>query len=104
MKKLGLLVLALCMAVAANAQKGQMALGGNLNFGIDDGYNNVGIGPKFQYNFAEKWRGEASFDYFFEKDKVDVYTFADAVPVRIIGNELVIDFREIKDHLLEFFE
>ena len=70
MKKLGLLVLALCMAVAANAQKGQMALGGNLNFGIDDGYNNVGIGPKFQYNFAEKWRGEASFNYFFEKDNL----------------------------------
>ena len=59
---------AMCMAIAASAQKGEMSVGGNLSFGIDDGYNNVGIGPKFQYTFAEHWRGEASFDYFFKKD------------------------------------
>ena len=68
MRKLCLFVFAMCMAVAANAQKGEMSLGGNLSFGIDDGYNNFGIGPKFQYTFAEKWRGEASFDYFLKKD------------------------------------
>lgn len=70
MKKLLIFAVGLMMAVAASAQKGEMAVGGNFNIGIDSGYNNFGIGPKFQYNFAERWRGEASFDYFFKKDLV----------------------------------
>ena len=70
MKKLFFVVVAMFMALAASAQKGEMSVGGNLSFGLDDGYNNIGIGPKFQYNFAEKWRGEASFDYFFKKDYI----------------------------------
>lgn len=70
MKKVFLVIVAMFMAVAASAQKGEMSVGGNLNFGIDDDYNNFGIGPKFQYSFAEKWRGEASFNYFLKKDHV----------------------------------
>lgn len=70
MKKILFLAVGLLMAFTASAQKGEMSVGANLSFGIDDGYNNIGIGPKFQYNFAEKWRGEASFDYFFKKDNI----------------------------------
>ena len=73
MRKIMFAVVALMMAMTASAQKGEMSLGANLSFGIDNGYNNFGIGPKFQYNFAEKWRGEASFDYFFKKDFVSQF-------------------------------
>ncbi len=73
MKKILFFAVGLLMAVSASAQKGEMSLGANLNFGFDDDYNNIGIGPKFQYNFAEKWRGEASFNYFFEKDAISMW-------------------------------
>ena len=64
------LFLAACLLIAfnASAQKGEMSGGINLSFGIDGGYNNFSTGPKFQYNFADKWRGEVSFNYFFEKN------------------------------------
>ncbi len=70
MKRILFLAVGLLMAFTASAQKGEMSVGANLDFGFDHGYNNVGIGPKFQYNFAERWRGEAGFNYFFKKDYV----------------------------------
>ena len=75
MKKILFFAVGLLMAFTASAQKGEMSVGANLNIGLDDGYNNFGIGPKFQYNFAEKWRGEASFNYFFKKDMVSQWDF-----------------------------
>ena len=72
MKKLFMMAVALMMAVAVNAQseKGAMSVGGNINFGLDHGYNNIGIAPKFSYNFIDHLRGEASFDYFFKNDHI----------------------------------
>jgi len=46
------------------AQKGTMAVGGNLLYGSE--INSVGIGAKFQYGILENLRGEASFNYFFK--------------------------------------
>lgn len=70
MKKVLFLAVAMFIAVAANAQKGEMAIGGNFSIGFNKGNTNFGVGPKFQYSFADDWRGEASFDYFFKKDYV----------------------------------
>ena len=72
MKKILMMVVALMMAVAVNAQseQGKMALGGNFNVGLDHGYNNVGLGAKYSYNFIDHLRGEASFDYFFPKEHI----------------------------------
>lgn len=73
MKKILFFAVGLLMAFTASAQKGEMSVGANLNIGLDDGYNNFGIGPKFQYSFAEKWRGEASLNYFFKKNSVSQF-------------------------------
>lgn len=72
MKKILMMAVAMMMAVTVNAQsaKGAMAVGGNLNIGIDHGYTNFGIGAKYSYNFIDHLRGEASFDYFFKKDNI----------------------------------
>ncbi len=77
MKKFFVMAMALMMAVAVNAQSeaGKMAVGGNFNIGLDHGYNNFGIAPKFSYNFIDHLRGEASVDYFFKKDYVSQFGF-----------------------------
>ena len=49
--------------VSAMAQKGQMAVGGNLLYGTE--INSVGLGAKFQYGILDNVRGEASFNYYF---------------------------------------
>ena len=66
MKKI---ILSLGMAltcIIASAQQGDMSIGANLTYGFDA--NQLGLGPKFQYRLDEQWRGEASFNYFFEKN------------------------------------
>ena len=77
MKKLLMMAMAMLMAVTMSAQseKGGMAVGGNLNIGLDHGYTNFGIGAKFSYNFINHLRGEASLDYFFPKDDVSQLGF-----------------------------
>lgn len=45
-----------------------MGAGINLNYGLHSDYKNFGIGVKYQYEFVENVRGEASFNYFFKKD------------------------------------
>lgn len=76
MKKfLFLLAAVLCFSVA-NAQKGQMAAGVNLNFGCayDGGsYNNIGIGAKFQYSFSNHFRVEPAFTYYLKKDHLSMW-------------------------------
>ena len=58
-----LMIVAVLGCGAAIAQKGQMAVGGNLLYGTE--INNVGLGAKFQYGITNEIRGEASFNYYF---------------------------------------
>ncbi|MBR5029581.1 MAG: porin family protein [Muribaculaceae bacterium] len=65
MKKfLAFVVVAIMGVSAASAQKGAMAVGGNLLYGSE--INSIGIGAKFQYGILENLRGEASFNYYFQ--------------------------------------
>ena len=64
MKKFLSLVLIAVMGFGyASAQKGEMAVGGNLLYGTE--INMLGIGGKFQYGITNDIRGEASFNYYF---------------------------------------
>lgn len=77
MKKIALLFTVLvCMfaVTEANAQKrGEMAAGAQLVYGTGDGLSNFGLGAKFQWNVIDKLRLEPSFNYFFEKDMVNMW-------------------------------
>lgn len=65
MKKfLALAIVALVGVATASAQKGAMAVGGNLLYGTE--INSVGLGVKFQYGILEHLRGEGSFNYYFQ--------------------------------------
>ena len=65
MKKLLAIAIVVLMGVAtASAQKGEMAVGGNLLYGTE--INSVGLGAKFQYGILDHLRGEASFNYYFQ--------------------------------------
>jgi outer membrane protein X len=67
MKKFLLLAIIAVMACgSASAQKGEMAIGGNLLYGTE--INMLGIGGKFQYGITNDIRGEASFNYYFPND------------------------------------
>ena len=61
-----LMIVAVLGCGAAMAQKGQMAVGGNLLYGTE--INNVGLGAKFQYGITNEIRGEASFNYYFRNN------------------------------------
>ncbi|MBR2146149.1 MAG: porin family protein [Muribaculaceae bacterium] len=65
MKKFIAFTLVALLAVAsASAQKGQMAVGGNLLYGTE--INSVGLGAKFRYGILDNLRAEASFNYYFK--------------------------------------
>lgn len=67
MKKLMTIVCAILLGVtAANAEIGQMAVGGQLLYGTR--ISNVGIGAKYQIGIFNNFRAEAAFNYFFEKN------------------------------------
>lgn len=70
MKKLMMIAVMMVVALTANAQNepGKMAIGANLNYGMHKDYKNIGFGAKFQYNFTDAIRGEASGNYFLKKD------------------------------------
>ena len=68
MKKFVMMAVMMLMTMAASAQDGKMAAGVNVNYATMDGYSPLGLGAKFQYEFIENVRGEASFNYFFPKD------------------------------------
>lgn len=63
-KSLALAIAALIGIASASAQRGQMAVGGNLLYGTE--INSVGLGAKFQYGIIDHLRGEASFNYYFQ--------------------------------------
>lgn len=74
-KVLFLLAAVLCFSVA-NAQKGQMAAGVNLNFGLAyevGSYNNIGLGAKFQYSLSDHFRLEPAFTYYLKKDNLSMW-------------------------------
>jgi len=65
MKKILAIAIVAMMGVAtASAQKGEMAVGGNLLYGTE--INSVGLGAKFQYGILDNLRAEASFNYYFQ--------------------------------------
>lgn len=77
MKKFLFLIVAaiVCMtATTAQAQeKGDMAAGVHFAYGTGDGFSNMGIGAKFQWNVIDKLRLEPSFTYFLKKDYISMW-------------------------------
>lgn len=72
MKKLFMVAIILMVGVSAvMAQKNVKAVGLNLNYGSE--IKNLGIGAKFQYGITDAVRGEASFNYFLEKDGLKMW-------------------------------
>ena len=53
-------------AASAQAYKGDVAAGINLNYG--SGIENIGLGAKFQYTIIDHLRAEVGFNYFFKKN------------------------------------
>ena len=67
MKKLFLTLCVALFSVGAFAQeKGDMVVGGSLNFNTDASM--IGVGPKFQYFIIDNLCGEAEAVYYFKKD------------------------------------
>lgn len=77
MKRILFLLVAVMTFSVANAQKGQMAAGVNLDlgFGYPGSYSNIGIGAKFQYSFTDHIRVEPAFAYYFKKDYLSMWDF-----------------------------
>ena len=73
MKKLFLTLCIALFSVGAFAQeKGDMAVGGSLNFNTKASM--FGIGARYQYFFIDKLRGDGEFAYYFKKDGVSMFT------------------------------
>ena len=83
MKKILFLLVAVACFSVANAQKGQMAAGVNLNMGFAYGtitadggsFSNFGIGAKFQYSFTDHIRVEPAFTYYLKKNYLSMWDF-----------------------------
>lgn len=72
MKKIILTIVAALIGVCSFSQeKGDKSVGLNLSYGTE--ISNIGLGLKGQYNFTDAIRGEASFDYFLEKDAMKMW-------------------------------
>jgi len=67
-----LMSMVLVTLLAFGQQKGDMAIGGGLVYGLDD-YNNLGITGKFQWNITDGFRLEPSASYYLEKDFVEMW-------------------------------
>lgn len=73
MKKLFLTLCIALFSVGAFAQeKGDMAVGGSLNFSTDASM--FGIGARYQYFFIDNLRGDGEFTYYFKKNGVSMFT------------------------------
>ncbi len=59
--------------LTVSAQDSKMAVGINANYGMSSDYKNFGFGAKFQYEFIENFRAEASGDYFLKKDGMSIW-------------------------------
>jgi len=64
--KIAVIAIALSASFVANAQQGQMAVGGNLVIG-GSGETFFGLGAKFQFGVTDEIRLEGSFSWFFPK-------------------------------------
>lgn len=74
MKKLLMVAIILMVGVgAALAQKGEKAVGVQLNYGTE--IESIGIAAKFQYGITDAIRIEPSFDYFFGKSGGNMFDF-----------------------------
>ena len=70
-KKILSVACVLAMSTVAFAQsKGDMAFGGNLNYGSE---TSLGIGAKFQYGITDRLRLEPEINYYFKKDNVSYW-------------------------------
>ena len=73
MKKLFLTLCVALFSVGAFAQeKGEMAVGGSLNFNTKASM--FGIGARYQYFIIDNLRGDGEFTYYFKKDGVSMFT------------------------------
>lgn len=92
MKKIMLLVAVALLAVTTQVQaqeKGEMAAGVQFAFGTGDGFSNMGIGAKFQWNVINNLRLEPSFNYFFKKDMISMWEInANAHYQFALGNKI----------------
>ncbi len=68
-----ILVAALVACSVGAQEKGDMAAGLNLSYGLHSNYKNFGIGAKFQYNITDAIRIEPSASYFLKKDYVSMW-------------------------------
>lgn len=91
MKKLLLIVAAtVCLAATASAQeKGDMAAGVHFAYGTGDGFSNMGIGAKFQWNVIDKLRLEPSFTYFLKKDYISMWDINANVHYQFVLGDVV---------------
>lgn len=76
MKKLFSVIFAVLMSTTMFAQEGSMFVGGHVNYGIYSNRNEFGLGGKFQYEFIDQWRGEASANYYFEQNDISSWDFS----------------------------
>ncbi len=102
MKKLLLIAALMLVSIGVSAQGEQFAIGGNAGVGVyKNSYSPFGFGPKFQFYFADHWRGEASFTYWSKKDNFGgfmdfngnvhyVFNVADKVNLYPIGGITVV--------------
>lgn len=73
-KKVMFMAVATLVVCSVSAQeKGDMAAGVNLSYGLHSDYKNFGIGAKFQYNITDAIRIEPSASYFLKKDYVSMW-------------------------------
>ena len=83
MKKILLVFCMALMSTSLFAQVGTSYVGVNANYCLKSHFKPFGVGVKFQHEFFENVRGEASFNYFFKKSTSTVttsYTFPTASP------------------------
>ncbi len=73
MKKLFMIAMMAMAALTVSAQDKKMAVGVNVNYGMESGFKQFGFGAKFQYEFIENFRGEVSGDYFLKKDGITIW-------------------------------
>ena len=73
MKKvfLAMSIALISMSAMAQQSKGDMAAGVKLLYGTE--IENVGLGGRLQYMLTDNLRGEGSFDYFFEKNDLNMW-------------------------------
>lgn len=89
-KLLSIIVAILCMTVTVQAQnKGDMAAGVHFAFGTGDGFTNMGMGAKFQYNVIDKLRLEPSFTYFLKKDNLSMWDISANVHYQFVLSDVV---------------